>query len=176
MYLDIYKLRYSTNFYQNFFFFLVPNLTETNHSEVVDDLSKHINSMIDKLETTQKEHSEIEIKLQSNIDSMRVEKAKVDQDIKIKEKQIDENTSEITKLKKNVEQVIQIIFRAFIHFISMNCYIYIYYFKVKHSAEKLTTLQKLRVDNEMKLNTLKDSFDVDKVKAEINKKKQEKHE
>lgn len=62
--------------------------------------------MNDKLESTQREHCEIEKKLQSDIDSMRIEKAKLDQDIKIKEKQIVENTNEIKVLKRDVEQVI----------------------------------------------------------------------
>lgn len=62
--------------------------------------------MNDQLESTKREHGETEIKLQSDIDSMRVEKAKIDQEVKIKEKQILENTSEIKKLKGAVEQVI----------------------------------------------------------------------
>lgn len=62
--------------------------------------------MNDKLKSTLKKYNEIEIKLQSCIDTTRVEKAKLDQEIKIKEKQIEKNTSEITKLKKDVEQVI----------------------------------------------------------------------
>lgn len=89
------------------------NLTEFNRSEVIGNLSKKINSINDELESTQKEHGEMEIKLQSNIDSMRVEKAKIDQEIKIKEKTIDENISEITRLKKYVERVIKIIFKCF---------------------------------------------------------------
>lgn len=84
----------------------MPDLTEFNRSQVISNLSKSLISMNDKLESTQKEHREIETKLQSNIDSMRVEKAKLDQEIKIKEKQILENTSEIQKFKKNIEQVI----------------------------------------------------------------------
>lgn len=63
--------------------------------------------MINKLESTKKEYIENEIKLQSNIDSIRVEKAKLDQEIKIKEKQIMGNTSEIKKLKEVVEQVLK---------------------------------------------------------------------
>jgi len=62
--------------------------------------------MNDKLESTQKEHREAETKLQSNIDSLRVEKAKLDQEIKTKEKQIRENTSQIKKFNNDVEQVI----------------------------------------------------------------------
>lgn len=50
-----------------------------------------------------------------------------------------------------------------------------YYFKVKHSAEKLATLQKSKDNNDAKLKTLKDSLNVDAVKTEINKKKQEKY-
>jgi len=60
------------------------------------------------LQSTQKEHSEIEIGLQSNIDSMRVEKAKLEQQIKMKEKQINDNNREITKINNDVEQVIYI--------------------------------------------------------------------
>lgn len=48
--------------------------------------------------------------------------------------------------------------------------------KVKHSAEKLTALQKLKVDNETKLNMLKESFNFDDIKTEINMKKEEKYE
>lgn len=62
--------------------------------------------MNDKLEFIQKENCDTEIKLQSNIDLLRVEKAKLDQEIKIKEKQFLENSSEIKKLMKDVEQVI----------------------------------------------------------------------
>lgn len=51
----------------------------------------------------------------------------------------------------------------------------VYYFKVKHSAEQLAALQKLKDNNETKLKTLKDSLNVDEVKTEINKKKQEKY-
>lgn len=43
--------------------------------------------------------------MQSDIDTIRVEKANVDQEIKIKEKQILENASEIKKLKEDVDQV-----------------------------------------------------------------------
>lgn len=86
----------------------MPDLTEFNRTEVINDLSKNLNSKNDKLESTQKEYREIEIKLQSNIDSIRVEKAKLDQEIKIKDKQIWENTSEIQKFKKDIEQVIKI--------------------------------------------------------------------
>lgn len=86
-------------------YFSVPNLTESNRSEIVGSLSKKVNIVHDKLQTTQKEHGEIEIKLQSKIDLIRVEKAKLDQEIKIKEKQIKENTTEIKKIKDDVEQV-----------------------------------------------------------------------
>lgn len=65
--------------------------------------------MNDKLDFTKKEHCTIENKLQSDIDLIRVDKAKLDQDIKIKEKQILENTSEIKKLKEAVEQVSRIL-------------------------------------------------------------------
>lgn len=51
-----------------------------------------------------------------------------------------------------------------------------YYFKVKHSAEKLGALQKLKNNNDVKLKSLKDSLNVDEVKIEINKKKQERYE
>jgi len=84
----------------------VPDLTEFNRTQVISILSNNLNSMNNKLESTQKEHREIENKLQSNIDTMRVEKAKLDQEIKIKEKQILENTSEIQKFKKDIDQVI----------------------------------------------------------------------
>lgn len=87
----------------------MPNLTEFNRTEVIINLSNKLNLMNDQLQSTQKQHSETEIKLQSDIDSMRVKKAKIDQEIKIKEKQILENTSEIEKLKGAVEQVITII-------------------------------------------------------------------
>jgi hypothetical protein len=62
--------------------------------------------MNDKLECIQKENYNTEIKLQSNIDYLRVEKAKLDQEIKIKEKHFLENSSEIKNLSKDVEQVI----------------------------------------------------------------------
>jgi len=84
----------------------VPDLTEFNRAQVISSLSANLNCMNDKLKSTQKEHGEIENKLQSNIDSIRVEKAKLDQEIKIKEKQILENTSEIQKFKKDIDQVI----------------------------------------------------------------------
>lgn len=86
----------------------MPDLTEFNRTQVISNLSNGLNTMNDKLKSTQKEYREIETKLQSNIDSTRVEKAKLDQEIKIKEKQILENTSEIKNLKKDVEQVIKI--------------------------------------------------------------------
>ncbi|CAI6346339.1 unnamed protein product [Macrosiphum euphorbiae] len=129
----------------------LPDLTEFNRAQVISSLSANLNCMNDKLESTQKEHREIENKLQSNIDSIRVEKAKLDQEIKIKEKQILENTSEIQKFKKDIDQV-------------------------RHSAEKLSTLQKLKVDIETKLNILRGSLNFDDVKTEINKKKGEKYE
>lgn len=87
----------------------MPDLTEFNRTKVIGNLSNKLNLINDQLQSTQKEHSETEIKLQSDIDSMRVEKAKIDQEIKIKEKQILENTSEIKKLKGAVEQVIKFI-------------------------------------------------------------------
>jgi len=51
-----------------------------------------------------------------------------------------------------------------------------YNIKVRYSAEKLSALQKLKVDNETKLNILEKSFNCDDVKKEINKKKEEKYE
>lgn len=84
----------------------MPELSDLNRTEIVDNLSKKLNSMNNELESTQREHCEIEKNLQSNIDLLREEKAKLDQEIKIKEKQIFENTSEIKKLKEIVEQVI----------------------------------------------------------------------
>lgn len=51
-----------------------------------------------------------------------------------------------------------------------------YNIKVRHSAEKLSALQKLKVDIETKLNTLKGSFNFDDVKTEIKMKKEEKYE
>ncbi|XP_029343905.1 DNA repair protein RAD50 isoform X3 [Acyrthosiphon pisum] len=131
--------------------FNLPDLTEYNRVQVISNLSNNLSSMNDKLESTQKEHREIENKLQSNIDSIRVEKAKLDQEIKIKEKQILENTSEIQKLKKDIDQV-------------------------RNSAEKLSALQKSKVDIETKLNILRGSLNVDDVKKDINKKKDEKYE
>lgn len=62
--------------------------------------------MHNELQSTEKEHGQIEVKLQSKIDSFREEKAKVDQEIKIKENQIKENTADILKMKDDVEQVI----------------------------------------------------------------------
>lgn len=47
--------------------------------------------------------------------------------------------------------------------------------KVRHSAEKLSDLQKLKVDVETKLNMLRGSFNLDDVKTEINMKKEEKY-
>lgn len=52
----------------------------------------------------------------------------------------------------------------------------IFNIKVRHSAEKLSALQKLKVDIETELNTLKGSLNFDDVKTEINKKKGEKYE
>jgi len=52
----------------------------------------------------------------------------------------------------------------------------LYNIKVRHSAEKLSTLQKLKVDIETKLNILRGSLNFDDVKTEINKKKGEKYE
>lgn len=48
--------------------------------------------------------------------------------------------------------------------------------KVRHSAEKLSALQESKLDIETKLDRLKESFNIDDVKTEINKKKVEKHE
>lgn len=87
--------------------YVVPDLTEFNRTDVIDNLSLKLKSMNDKFESTQREYGEIEKKLQLDIDSIRVEKAKLDQEIKIKEKQILENTNEIIVLKKDVEQVIE---------------------------------------------------------------------
>lgn len=50
-----------------------------------------------------------------------------------------------------------------------------FFLKVKHSADRLAILQKLTADNENKLKTLKESLSVDKIKTEINVKKQEKN-
>lgn len=84
----------------------MPKVSEFNSLEVIDELSQKLNFINDKLKSTQKDHAENEIKMQSNIDSLRVEKAKLDQEIKIKEKQIVGNISEIKKLKEVVEKVI----------------------------------------------------------------------
>lgn len=65
-----------------------------------------MSSLHSELLSTQKEHQIIENNLQSNIDSFREQKAKLDQEIKIKEKHIKENNSEINKIKDDVEQVI----------------------------------------------------------------------
>jgi len=73
---------------------------------VVGDLSKKLSSLHSELQSTQKEHLVTENKLQLSIDSFREQKAKLDQEIKIKDKQIKENTSEINKIKDDVEQVI----------------------------------------------------------------------
>lgn len=62
--------------------------------------------MHNELQSTEKEHGQIATKLQSKIDSFREEKAKVDQEIKIKENQIKENMADILKMKDDVEQVI----------------------------------------------------------------------
>lgn len=110
-YLDF--MLFLISFYTSIYVCLVPDLTEFNRTQVISNLSNGLNSMNDKLEFTLKEHREIETKLQSNIDSMRVEKAKLDQEIKIKEKQMLENTSEIKKFKRDIEQVILIYFINF---------------------------------------------------------------
>jgi len=47
---------------------------------------------------------------------------------------------------------------------------------VRHSAEKLSALQKSKVDIETKLNILKGSLNVDDVKTEIINKKSERYE
>jgi len=52
----------------------------------------------------------------------------------------------------------------------------LYNIKVRHSAEKLSALQKLKVDIETKLNILMGSLNFDDVKTEIDKKKGEKYE
>lgn len=52
----------------------------------------------------------------------------------------------------------------------------IIYSKVKHSAEKLTVLQNLKDDNEKKLKTLKESFNSNTIKIELDAKKEEKYE
>lgn len=49
------------------------------------------------------------------------------------------------------------------------------FFKIKYSADRLVVLQKLTVDNENNLKTLKESLNIDETKAELNKKKQEKY-
>lgn len=95
---------------------IVPDLTEFNRTEVIDKLSIKLKYMNDKFDSTQREHGEIEKKSQLHIDSIRVEKAKLDQEIKIKEKQILENTNEIKVLKKDVEQVIKLFINLKIHF------------------------------------------------------------
>lgn len=95
-------------------FFSVPNLSEHNRLVVINDLSNEVKSKNDILESTLKEYNKIEIQMQTNIDTTRVENAKLDQEIKIKEKQIVENTSEIKKLKEVVEQVTKIIYRFLI--------------------------------------------------------------
>ncbi|XP_025414138.1 DNA repair protein RAD50 [Sipha flava] len=129
---------------------ILPALTKFNRIEVIRILSNELKSMNDKLECIQKENYNTEIKLQSNIDYLRVEKAKLDQEIKIKEKHFLENSSEIKNLSKDVEQV-------------------------KYLASKLTILEKSKVDNETKLRTLNASFDIDEIKSEINMKKEEKN-
>lgn len=98
--------------------YLVPDLTEFNRTNVIDKLSMKLKSMNDEFESTQKELGEVEKKLQYDIDSVRVEKAKLDQEIQMKEKQILENTNEIKALKKDVEQVTAI----------LKLFIYIYNF------------------------------------------------
>lgn len=72
---------------------------------VIDNLLKKLNTMRNELQSTEKEHGQIEVMLQSKIDSFREEKAKVDQEIKIKENQIKENMADILKMKDDVEQV-----------------------------------------------------------------------
>ncbi|VVC25617.1 Hypothetical protein CINCED_3A008104 [Cinara cedri] len=127
----------------------LPDLFEHNRREVITDLSNEINSKNNKLESTKKEHKQIEDQMQIHIDTTRVEKAKLDQDIKIKEKQIVDNTFEIKKLKEVVEQI-------------------------KQSAQRLEILKKLKDDNNTKSKTLNESINFDEIKTEINKKKQEK--
>lgn len=90
--------------------FLVPDVTERNRMEIQGDLSEKLNTMNVDLESTLKDHGKIENTLQSDIDSARVEKAKLDQEIKIKEKQIVENSTEINGLKQDIEQVVYILF------------------------------------------------------------------
>lgn len=46
---------------------------------------------------------------------------------------------------------------------------------MKHSVDKLATLQQLKIDNETKLKTLKESFNEPETKKEIINKKQEKY-
>lgn len=55
-------------------------------------------------------------------------------------------------------------------------YVFIFCLKVKNSSEKLTVLLKLKENNETKLKTLKESFNYDSVKLEIDEKKEEKNE
>lgn len=86
------------------------DLSEHNREEAIRDLSIEIKSKNDNLELTQNEHSKIEIQMQTNIDTTRVEKAKLDHEIKIKQKQFIENTSEIVKQENIVEQVTKMIF------------------------------------------------------------------
>lgn len=109
--------------------YIVPDLTEFNRTDVIDKLSMKLKSSNDKFEFTQREHSEIEKKLQLDIDTIRVEKAKLDQEIKIKEKQILENTNEIKVLKKDVEQVIKIFIFFKIHFSQLYFYKAYYNFR-----------------------------------------------
>lgn len=103
---------------------LVPDITELNRLEIQEDLSEKLNSMNITLESTLKEHSKLEKEMQSDIDSVRVEKAKLDQEIKIKEKQIIENSSEIDVLKKDIEQVIYIIEYILNMLVSIICFIF----------------------------------------------------
>lgn len=50
-----------------------------------------------------------------------------------------------------------------------------YYFKVKHSAQKLETLQTLKDNNDTKLKALNESLNCYEVTTEINIIKQEKY-
>lgn len=85
------------------------DLSEHNRGEAIRVLSNDIKSKNDNLDSTQNEHSKIEIKMQTEIDTTRVEQAKLDHEIKIKQKQIIENTSEIIKQQNLVEKVTKMI-------------------------------------------------------------------
>jgi len=52
----------------------------------------------------------------------------------------------------------------------------LYYFKIQDSTTKLATLQKLKINNEIKFKKLKGSLNIDEIKTIINNKKQEKLE